>query len=229
VTATAFELFGPQHLVALALVAATAVAASLWMRRDRAGRQSVPTAVGVMLLAAGVLYPLIDLVMGRSWREVAPLHICDVAVFIGAYALFTRHQLAYELLYFWGGVGTTLALVTPDLGEAFPSYRFIFYFLQHGFIVIGVVVLTLGAGMRPRARAAVRAFGWLNAYAAVIFGLNYVLDTNFLFLRGAPGSVTPLDWFGPWPWYILPSEGVAFVSFILLALPFRRVSSSSPR
>jgi hypothetical integral membrane protein (TIGR02206 family) len=226
----AFELFGVSHLVALAVIAALGVGGSLWMRRDRDRRQRLPTVVAVVLLGAGVIYPLIDLAMGRSWREVAPLHICDVVVFIGAVALQRRRQLAYELLYFWGGVGTTAALLTPDLHEAFPSYRFIFYFLQHGAIVVAALVLTVGAGMRPRRWGVLYAFGWLNAYAALVFGFDDLFDANFLYLRGAPGSTTPLDWFGPWPWYILGGELVAISAFVLLALPFRRSATvASPR
>jgi hypothetical integral membrane protein (TIGR02206 family) len=211
-------------MTALAVVAATGVAASIWMRRARDRRSWLLGALAVVLLAVGVIYPLVDLAMGRSWREVAPLHMCDVAVFIGSVALVYRRQLAFELLYFWGGVGTTAALLTPDLGEAFPSYRFIFYFLQHGGIVVAALLLTVGAGMRPRRWATVYALGWLNAYAAVVFGLNHLLDTNFLFLRGTPGSPTPLDWLGPWPFYILAGEGIALLGFLLLALPFRFTS-----
>lgn len=217
-----FELFGAAHLAALAMTMLTALVSSWWLRRDRDRGAWLPRALAVLLVGVGVGYPALDLAMGRSWREVAPLHICDAAVFIGALALVTRRQLVYELLYFWGLAGTTAALLTPDLGETFPSYRFVAYFLQHGGIVVAALLLTVGAGMRPTKGAAWRAFGWLNAYAALVLVFDVATGANFLYLLEPPGAATPLVWFGGWPWYVLVSEGVALALFQLLALPTAR-------
>jgi uncharacterized membrane protein YwaF len=45
---------------------------------------------------------VLDAAHGVDWRVYLPLHICDVAVVVGALALWRRGQLAFELLYFWG-------------------------------------------------------------------------------------------------------------------------------
>ena len=148
-------------------------------------------------------------------------------MFIGAYALLTRRQLAFELLYFWGCAGTAAALLTPDLGHDFPHYRFLFYFAQHGTIVVAAVLLAAGCGMRTRSRAPLHAWLFLNGYAALVAVLNALADTNFLYLREPPGSASPLDWFGPWPSYIIVVELVALALFYLLSLPVRKARQVS--
>ena len=180
------------------------------------------TPVAVMLLAAGIGFVVVDAAAGKSFRSIAPLQLCDAVVFIGAAALITRRQLLFELTYLWGCSGTLAALLTPDLYEDFPHFRFIFYFAQHGLIVVAAVLLAAGLGMRPRLSAPLRAIGWLNVYALFVGLVNVAFKTNFMYLRHKPGAATALDVFGPWPWYILASEGVALMLFALLMLPFMR-------
>ncbi len=214
-----FSRFGGEHLGALLIVVALSVGAVMAGRRHGA---SVRLARGIAwaLLAAGIGYVIVDAIVGKPWSEIAPFHLCDAAVFIGAWALHRRDQLAYELTLLWGLAGTTPAMLWPDLAEGFPHFRFFFYFAQHGLIVVAAMYMTFGMGMRPRGRAPVYAWLALNAYALVVGVVNVLAETNFLYLREPPGSGSPLDLFGPWPWYILGGELIAITAFTLLVLPF---------
>jgi hypothetical integral membrane protein (TIGR02206 family) len=180
-------------------------------------------------MLAGVLgYVGAELRLGQvALVEFLPLHLCDAAIFVGVFALVTRHALACELLYFWALAGSTLAMVTPEVFWAFPDWRFVVFFLMHGLTVIAAVVLTFGFGCRPRPGAAWRAFGITLAYAACVAALNRLLDANFLYLRAKPVTPTLLDRFGPWPWYLVVSAAIGLVLFHLLALPFRTGTAES--
>jgi hypothetical integral membrane protein (TIGR02206 family) len=63
---------------------------------------------------------------------------------------------------------------------------------------------------------------WSWGYMFVAFGVNALLDTNYGYMNGKPEAASLLDHLGPWPWYLLSLQGVAFVFFGLLLLPFRR-------
>jgi hypothetical integral membrane protein (TIGR02206 family) len=161
---------------------------------------------------------------GTPWSELAPLHLCDMAIFVSLFALVTRAPLACEVLYFWACAGTLLAIITPDVSVGFPHPHFLDYFALHGGVVVAALLLAWGLGRPPRPGAVWRVFLITNAYAALVAAVDFVFGTNFLYLRAKPTAPTLLDWFGPWPVYLLVTEAVALGLFTLLALPFRRGS-----
>jgi uncharacterized membrane protein YwaF len=48
-----------------------------------------------------------------------------------------------------------------------------------------------------------------------------IYKTNYMYLCRKPEGASPLDYLGPWPWYIATGEVVALGLFALLWLPFR--------
>jgi uncharacterized membrane protein YwaF len=49
--------------------------------------------------------------------------------------------------------------------------------------------------------------------------INFWLDANDFYLVEKPVNPSILDYFGPWPWYILVTEGLAFVFFAIAYVP----------
>jgi len=150
-----------------------------------------------------------------------PLQLCDVAIFIAAAALWTRHRLLVEVTYFWGLAGTIQALLTPDLPQHFPSYPYFQYYIAHGGVVAAALVLVVGLRLRPRPWAVVRVAGITVAYAALVAAVDAVAGANYMYLRAKPPSPTLLDALGPWPWYVLAAGLIGFGLFAVLDAPFR--------
>lgn len=155
-----------------------------------------------------------------AW-DFLPLHLCDFAIFVAAFALLTRRPGAVELVWFWALTGTLLAVLTPAVSGRFPDWRWLLYFAMHGGVITAAVVLVLGCGIQPRPGAAWRAFGWTVAYAAVVGFVDLMTGANFLWLRAKPEQPTILDWLGPWPVYLIAAGAIGLAGFHLLALPFR--------
>ena len=59
-----------------------------------------------------------------------------------------------------------------------------------------------------------------NIYMVIIFGVNMVLGSNYLFIAHKPETPSLIDVLGPWPWYILSLEAIAIVSCLILYAPF---------
>jgi uncharacterized membrane protein YwaF len=66
-------------------------------------------------------------------------------------------------------------------------------------------------------------------YATVIAPLNWLLGTNFLYLRHKPYGASLIDYLGPWPWYIASLALIAIVSFVVWWLPFGVLERRSRR
>lgn len=218
-----FRLFGPDHLAALALTLALAAGAVALVRRDRRGRAALAIRALLALALAGLLVAELGTAARQgwlTWTMLLPLELCDAALLLALLVLWRQPRWAAELLWFWAGAGTLLAMLTPDVGEGFPSLWFVAFFGLHGLVVVSAAVAVFGLGLRPRPGAAGRAFlitlGW-----ALVAGLaNLALGTNFMYLRQKPGTPTLLDHFGPWPIYLLVSAALAAALFWLLAWPF---------
>jgi hypothetical integral membrane protein (TIGR02206 family) len=114
-----------------------------------------------------------------------------------------------------------MSLLTPNLPESSPAYLSVQFFLDHGLIVTAVLYLAWSGQARPRPGSVAKAMLALNIFAAIVGTFDSIFKTNYMYLRAKPQNISLLDFLGPWPWYIVASEGVAFALFLLLYLPFR--------
>ena len=71
----------------------------------------------------------------------------------------------------------------------------------------------------PTARGMIRTFGWLNAYVALLMPINYLLNANYFYLMSKPINPSILDFFGPWPVYILVAEILVIGFFAIAMIP----------
>jgi hypothetical integral membrane protein (TIGR02206 family) len=219
-----FVPFGLPHFAAIALPIVAGTVVARVVRRRPQGR----AALAVRLAFAGAIVLLLAFVLLTAHRGgwlsvelVVPLHLCDLALLLSVYALATLSRAVAEVLWFWAGAGTILAMLTPNVGHGFPHRDFLVFFGLHGLVVMSAIVLVFGFSLRPRAGGARRVFLLTAAYAAGVGVVNAVLGTNFLFLCRKPENPTLLDALGPWPVYIVVGAGLALALFVLLEMPFR--------
>jgi hypothetical integral membrane protein (TIGR02206 family) len=219
-----FVLFGPLHLLILALTVALPAALAWLVRgRPRATRHVAWGLAAMLALEKVIVLPL-AIQAGRipRWPEGLPMHLCDWASFAVIVALLGRGALAYELAYFWGLGGTLQALLTPDTPESPGSPLFIGFFISHCGIVASILFLTWACGARPRPRSPWHVWLWSQLYLAAAGLVNGLWQTNFGYLAGKPRQSSLLDVFSPWPWYVLEMDLIALALFYLLYLPFAR-------
>jgi hypothetical integral membrane protein (TIGR02206 family) len=154
-----------------------------------------------------------------------PLHLCDIAAFIGGFALLTGKRLLATLTYFWGLAATVQALATPAISVGFPHPAFIAFFIHHFAVVGAAFYLPVVCGWRaerPWWKTPLQAWLWGNLYLAIAMGVNIWLGTNFGFASRKPVNPSLLDHMGPWPVYLLWMQVIAAILFSLLALPVLR-------
>jgi len=211
-------------VVTAALVAAARLRPGPWTR-------TAARTLAVVLIGAEVAW-WIYLVASHAKRAdliyALPFQFCDAAIFVSAFALWLRRQLLVEVTYFWGLAGTIQAIFTPDLPQHFPSFLFIQYYVAHGGVVAAALLLVVGLGQWPRRNAFLWVIALTIAYTAVVGLLDAVTGANYMYLRAKPGSATPLDLMGPWPWYIGWAGLVGIALFVILEAPFRALRGSRP-
>lgn len=217
------QLFGPAHLFILLTVPAFAAALVAIQRRLPPGSMILRRVLGLVLLVDATIYNgyLIALNTPAFPRHL-PLELCDVSVCLVILSLLLSSQTVFDLAYYGALAGASMALITPNLWEPFPSLGTVQFFVDHGLMVAGILFLVWSGLARPRPGSVWIAMLGLNIYAACVGAFDAIFKTNYMYLRAKPGNASLLDLLGPWPWYIVPAEVIALIVFQLLYLPFRK-------
>lgn len=215
-------LFGALHLGLLATIAAIAAIVAALCRTGH-----LPTRPTRLILGWGLA--LNELIWwyfrysheGFNFPNNLPLQLCDATVWATVIACITLAPAMVEFTWFAGIAGAGMALLTPDLWAPWPQYPAVYFFLAHGGIVAGAIILVAGRLAPLRPHAPWRAFGMVCVYAACVGAVNAMAGTNYMYLCRKPGNASLLDQLGPWPMYLLAGAAVALVIFWFLWLPVR--------
>lgn len=209
---SAFRTFGPDHQAVLGSLAAAAAALILAARPLR--RLQDDRLMRLALAAALIANELSGWAHALSrGRFTLPLHLCDLAVFLTAWALLGRSRLVGELAVCWGLGGSLQAVLTPDLRDGFPSFSWWQFFASHVGLVLSALVLLIIGRVRLSAASVWRVWAITTGYVAVIGLVNWRLGANFGYLARKPSQPSILDHLGPWPLYILWMELIGLALF----------------
>lgn len=218
-----FHAFGPSHWIAMALMLALSAALILASRtfRSRTFDRAVRWTLALCLLADWIAY--LAMFYRNGWLtigNVLPLNLCDWATIAVVVTLLRPNQRSFELCFFWALAGTLLASITPDLEWDFPDSRFVFFFLYHAIIIGSVLYMIFALGMRPVPRSIGRVVLWTLGYVAVAGTADWLLGTDYGFLRAKPAVATVFDAMAPWPWYIAEAFVIGLAAMLLLYAPY---------
>jgi hypothetical integral membrane protein (TIGR02206 family) len=217
-----FAFLGPAHLAALAVIILLNIVLSRFKGASENTRRKIRVALGIILWVNEASYHIWNIYYGRwNIQEHLPLHACSVLIWLAGFMLIFKNYTIYEFAYFMGIGGAIQALLTPDIGiYGFPHFRFFQTFISHGLLVTSAVYLTVVEGMRPTWKSLLKVMVVLNLYMAVVFLINQLIGSNYLFVAHKPYTPSLLDMLPAWPWYIFYIEAIGLVVFLLLYVPF---------
>jgi hypothetical integral membrane protein (TIGR02206 family) len=214
-----FVLFGPAHVVALAVTLLLAVAVTRISPSPEVSTLARLLATALLVIAL-LKPPVFVLAYGTPWTRSLPLDLCRINEILCAYMLLSRSYRTFEVAYFLALAGSVSALLMPDLLHGFPDPRFLLFFASHGLAVLAALYAVSAYRFRPTLRSVGVVLTFLGGYTLAISGLNLLLDTNYLFLRRKPEGASVLDHLGPWPYYLVGLIGIAIVACFVCYLPF---------
>ena len=133
-----------------------------------------------------------------------PLHLCSVSNLIACFVLFIpKNNRLFEFLFYAGIIGAIQAFFTPQINNFDGSnYEYLEYYLSHGGIMLLPIFMFKNLGYKLTKYSWIKVVLYLNILLAIVMPLNFIIDSNYMYLANRPNVDNPLI-IGEWPYYIL--------------------------
>ena len=148
-------------------------------------------------------------------HDFLPLHLCTISFFICTLVLFIKKQWLYEWAILVALPSGLHSILTPELSMGLSNWYLFEYYFVHIFLMVVPLYLTLTVGMRLRVASWWKTFLRVQITVAIVFPLNFIIDTNYMFLKAKPLVENPLL-IGDWPFYIFFLELFVFLHIALI-------------
>jgi conserved hypothetical integral membrane protein TIGR02206 len=213
-----FVPFSAAHWAALLVGILVCAGIIQCRRRLRHGSRSRIAAAVMAALLAGLETALyVTYTIQGEWSVWSlPFELCTMTLWLSVIMLLTRSRFLYSIVVYLGTLGALQAMLTPDLVQTFPHFRYFHFFLGHIGIIAASVYMTAVEGMRPTLRSLPIAVLALHLLAIPGAIMNAIAGTNYMFLARKPEGGSLLDLLGPWPWYLLELEPIVWAMCAIL-------------
>ncbi|MEW4218321.1 YwaF family protein [Rossellomorea marisflavi] len=217
-----FKLFSVSHITAILLTLVGILFLFLFRNKmGHKGKRVLKICLIASLFLSELTFHLWYLIKGEWTIETnLPFQLCSLSIYLCVIMLLTKSYRLFEVTYFASMAGALIAMITPELFYGFPHLRYFQFFVAHAAIILSAFYMIWMEGFHVRFTSVLRAFFSLNAIAVVVYFIDRVTGANYMFLAHKPYNLSPIDYLGPYPWYLLSLEFVAFFVFMLLYLPF---------
>jgi hypothetical integral membrane protein (TIGR02206 family) len=220
--AAAFAPFTPTHYLAagigIVVMAAFVIAGRLASQRAETRIAQTWAILWLVQQAITTIYWLLP--AHFDIEKSLPLHLCDVAGWLGPFALLLAHtrrtRWLRTVLYFWGLGLSTQAFLTPTVVQGPSDPRFWLFWISHTQIIGGALYDIIARGYRPNARDLKAAIIASLIWMLPLVLLNWATGLNYGYLGVHLEGETILNLLPPWPWRILTMAGIVLTLFTLM-------------
>ena len=212
-----FQVFSMEHIISILVIILVFIALLRFNKvlgiNDKS--RSFLFVLAFIMISLDLSEDLVRVFTGfYSIRKDLPLQLCSIGVYLAAFTLVSRKKIFFDLIFYWGFVGATNAILTPD-GNLFELRIFFFYSqAYHAALIFAVLWLMIKYDMRMRYGSILKVVISTNIIVGLLSILNYALDSNYMFLRQIPDSVSPFL-MGEWPVYIIMVQVFSIVLVVL--------------
>jgi hypothetical integral membrane protein (TIGR02206 family) len=190
--------------------------------RKRKNLSKIATIIGYIILIQIILTNiyLLFVTKARSLHDSLPLSLCRASIILSALALITRKQFFITRAVYLGISGGIQSILTPDFSYGNSIYITIDYYFVHGIMIFIPIFLIYIMKFRLSKFSSLKAFLYGNILLAIIFPLNFLIGSNYMYLKEKP-LVDNILLVGNWPRYIIAFEVAAIIHILIMDVIFR--------
>jgi hypothetical integral membrane protein (TIGR02206 family) len=172
--------------------------------------------IGLVCIASSLaIHPILAFSDDLQWtiQKALPLHLCGFNYLLIGVNCFFRKRWIWEINLFLGIIGGFHSLITPELAQGDSPYFLAFYYFEHGVLFFIPIYFYSLFEYRLDRKSWIRVFLYTNAFALIIFTVNWAINTyipsnipaNYFYLWEPPEANNPIIQ-GNWPWYLIPCQ-----------------------
>ncbi len=152
-----------------------------------------------------------------------PLHMCNFLPFVMVVVYAIKSRAIWATVFFWIILGVSQANFTPSVQYSLFQYDAIRYWMVHMGLVLLAFYPAISWKWELELKDVVRTIIWLNIAALIIYGLNLLLNSNYLYVMGKPPGTTFFSILPEWPTYILVLEVIIIVWSLMVLGIFKLI------
>ena len=154
-----------------------------------------------------------------------PIQLCGISSLICCVLPFIKKKdKLFQFVYYTGVIGGIMAILTPQMNYFDGSLRYYLnYYVSHSLIIALPVFMFLHLDLKLPKFSWFKIWIHLNILMAIIMPINFLLDSNYMYVNAPPEVSNPLV-IGEWPYYLLIWEPlVMIIAYLIYAVSKRKI------
>lgn len=191
-----FSHFDGIHLMWLAVLVIAVIANSILFGKLSPKGQEKWQKIVALLIVLDEAWKILWLIIGGNYSAgYLPLHLCSINIFLIVLHCFKPSATLDNFLYTVCIPGALAAALFPTWTELpVANFMHLHSSTVHILLVLYPAVLAINKKLQISWKVIPKCMGMLVAMAVLIYFVNLLLDTNFMFLMRAEKG-NPLYWF----------------------------------
>ena len=166
-------------------------------------------------------------IMSGTWdvQYNLPIQLCGISSLICCVLPFVKKKdRLFQFVYYTGVIGGIMAILTPQMNYFDGSLRYYLnYYVSHSLIITLPIFMFLHLDLKLPKLSWFKIWIHLNILMAIIMPINFLLDSNYMYVNDAPEVRNPLV-IGEWPYYLLIWEPlVMIIAYLIYAISRRKI------
>ena len=166
-------------------------------------------------------------IMSGTWdvQYNLPIQLCGISSLICCVLPFIKKKdKLFQFVYYTGVIGGIMAILTPQMNYFDGSLRYYLnYYVSHSLIIALPIFMFLHLDLKLPKFSWFKIWIHLNILMAIIMPINFLLDSNYMYVNAPPEVSNPLV-IGEWPYYLLIWEPlVMIIAYLIYAVSKRKI------
>jgi hypothetical integral membrane protein (TIGR02206 family) len=220
-----FPAFSSLHIVILVTICAIILSIIIFKKNLRSKNDFYRYLIAIISLVLECSY-LVWVVSVGKWniKTSLPLELCEITLILCIIMLIGKSYRLFKVTYSWGFIGSSLALLFPNLHVSYHHFTFWAFMLTHSLTIISLVFMMSIENYKPTRKSIWVSFIITNIYMLFITTINYFLGSNYyfyyIFSKPAPNIPNLFMYTHSWFFKILILEGITLIALLICYLPF---------